>query len=310
MLEQPLAYLLKGLLGEFVKDSEKLQDKLQVGVWAGLIILENLQLKNIFSSLDLPITLSYGNIGRLEIRIPWATLGVDPVIIIVDQIYILIEPKYQWDIGASYRREQILKQAKLTAAEIFSTNKQNSYLQPYTDIATKWLLKSFLKKIIDNIQITIKDVHVRYEDHLSCETDFCVGFSFESLHVQSRDILLPNNNNYKNNFKKLKQEPLISKFEKKLTKSIDSNIFHKLIHLNHFAVYWNPLLNSKYNNLNLNICCTSFSNRPSNEIKDFFSKTTVTRKFVRPRHHYLLSPMELTILLDLFIDTDTGISKV
>jgi vacuolar protein sorting-associated protein 13A/C len=310
MLEQPLAYLLKNLLGEFVEDSEKLQEKLQIGVFAGLIILENLQLKNIFDALDLPFSLSFGSIGRLEIKIPWTTLSSDPVLIKIDQINVLIEPKYQCNVGASYRREQILKQTKLAAAEIFnsnSVNKKDNYFQSYTDIASKWLLKSFLNKIIDNIQVSITELHVRYEDHLSCSTDFCVGFFFELLHVQSREILSSNNETEKNKNSTKK----ISKFQKKLNNSNDSNTFHKLIQLNNFAVYWNPLIKTK--TYNLNICCTSFSNRSSDEIKTFFSKTAVTKnnKFGdSPRHHYLLSPMELNVFLDLNIDTDTVISKV
>ena len=48
---------------------------------------------------DTPISLNYGYIGRFEIRIPWSNLGVDPVMIIIDKINLLIEPKYEWDPG-------------------------------------------------------------------------------------------------------------------------------------------------------------------------------------------------------------------
>jgi vacuolar protein sorting-associated protein 13A/C len=90
MFEQGLAYLLKKLLGEYVEDGNILQERIQVGVWSGLIVLENLVLKNsVFDLIDVPISLNYGYIGRLELRIPWGNLGVDPVTIIIDKINIL-----------------------------------------------------------------------------------------------------------------------------------------------------------------------------------------------------------------------------
>jgi hypothetical protein len=46
MFEQGLTYLFKTLLGEYVEDGISLQEKIQVGVWSGFIVLENLVLKN------------------------------------------------------------------------------------------------------------------------------------------------------------------------------------------------------------------------------------------------------------------------
>ena len=65
MFEQGLAYILKYLLGEYVEDGHLFQDKIQIGVWSGLVILENLILKKtLFDMLDVPIALKYGFIGK------------------------------------------------------------------------------------------------------------------------------------------------------------------------------------------------------------------------------------------------------
>src|SRR5437867_3412134 len=102
MFEQGVAFLLKKLLGEFVEDGDQLGEKIQLGVWEGHFILENLILKNsIFGLVDIPISLSFGYIGKFELIIPWSNLGSQPVVIIIDKINLLIEPKYEWNPGAA-----------------------------------------------------------------------------------------------------------------------------------------------------------------------------------------------------------------
>ena len=94
MFEAALARLLKEFLSEFVDGdaSSSLEEKVQLGVWCGLIVLEHLVLKDkVLSMLGLPLTLCHAVIGRLEIRIPWGNLGGEPFIIIVDRINVLLE---------------------------------------------------------------------------------------------------------------------------------------------------------------------------------------------------------------------------
>ena len=84
----------------------------------------------------------------------------------LDKINILIEPKYEWDSGISAKKEQILKQAKLTAAELFASKQLLVEKKTtYTDFLKKWCLSSIVNKVIDNVQITVREVHIRYEDH-------------------------------------------------------------------------------------------------------------------------------------------------
>ena len=64
----------------------------------------------------------------------------------------------------------------------------NTKQSTYGNFLLKWFLNStLLNKIVDNIQLHIREVHLRYEDHVTCPTDFAVGLSLESLHMQSRE---------------------------------------------------------------------------------------------------------------------------
>ena len=313
MFEQGLAYLLKKFLGSFVEDGDAIKEKIQVGVFSGLIILENLRLKSsLLSLIDIPISLSYGYIGRLELRIPWGNLGVDPVMVIIDKIYLVIEPKYEWNPGAADRREQAMKQAKLAAAELFANKRltANSTTQSYGDYAKNWLMTSFVNKIIDNIQITVREVHVRYEDQLSCPSNFCVGITLESLHVQSRD----NTFSFDANYSPKKGSPFAAaaaaesdNMQPEL-KTQGFETFHKLIQVNHLSVYWNPLVAS-----GLNVCNCSFKGRPPAEVQAFMFRTIPTRVHQntdRPRHHYIQLPVDINNYLDMSFNTSTGVAKV
>jgi hypothetical protein len=310
MFEQGLAYLLKKFIGTFVEDGDAIKEKVQVGAWSGLIVLENLRLKSsLLSLVDIPISLSYGYIGRFELRIPWGNLGVDPVTVIIDNVYVVIEPKYQWNPGAADRREQAVKQAKLAAAELFANKRlaANQTSLNYGDMAKNWLMTSFINKIIDNIQVTVREVHIRYEDQLSCQSNFCVGMTLESLHVQSRDNSFSFEENYsprndapRSAFANADPEPQLK------TKGYET--FHKLIQVNHLSMYWNPLVPS-----GLNACSCTFRGRSPAEIQNFMYRTIPTRAHQvtdRPRHHYILLPVDINNYLDMSFNASTGVAKV
>lgn len=309
MFEQGLAYLLKKLLGSFVEDGEAIKEKVQVGVWSGLIVLENLRLKNsLLSLVDSPIALSYGYIGRFELRIPWGNLGVDPVMVIIDKVYLVLEPKYEWNPGAADRREQAVKQAKLAAAELFANKRvaMNAASQSYGDIAKNWLMSSFLNKMVDNVQIIVREVHVRYEDQLSCNSNFCVGITLESLQVQSRDHTF----SFEENYSPKKDAPRSafagdSEFTQPELKTQGFETFHKLILVEQLSIYWNPLVKDA-----MNACSRMFKGQDPENIPKLMALAVPRKNQTRPRHHYILLPVDISNYLDMSFNTSTGVAKV
>lgn len=311
LFEQGLVYILKRVLGEFVEDSAHLQEKIQVGISNGSIILEHLVLKNsILSLVDVPISLSYGSIGKFELKIPWSKLGVDPIIVNIEKINILVEPKYEWSRGAVDKREQAVKQAKLAAAELFAAKRLVNKTRSYADFAKSWFMSSFVNKIIDNIQITVREVHFRYEDHVSCPSRFCIGFSLECLTVRTRDAELT---------KQMEEQfpPVVkniydphaaeSSYEKYNVITAGSDVFNKVIQITNLAMYWNPLVASS-----LDVCSCCFIGRPTADIQSFMSRTLAmgTAYIDKPRHHYLLLPVDIHTYLSVSLNTNTGAVKV
>jgi len=124
MFEGLVSWFIGSVLGEFVEEGYFSKENVSIGVWSGYVVLENLVLKKtLFDLIKIPIGLCHGVIGKFELRIPWSNLGVDPVIIVVDKVSLVMEPKFEWDPGARHTREQAMKQAKLAAVEVFATNK-------------------------------------------------------------------------------------------------------------------------------------------------------------------------------------------
>jgi len=319
MFEAVFARMLKALLGEFVEDiggvdnKTSLHDKIQLGVWSGYICLEHLVLKDkLLQMLGLPLQLAYGVIGRLELRIPWGNLGGEPVVVIIDRINILLQPKYEWDPKALDNREQTIKQAKLVAAELFANRRlddgdTNKGLPGIKNFAKRWLMDSIINKLVENIQITVRDVHIRYEDHISCPSDFCVGITLESLHAQSRE------GNISYNDMSNKQDPKTTDEELRRLRGKDveideSNCIRKMVQIDHLSVYWNPLIQSS-----MDACTSTFLGRTPQEIEILMMRIIAKRnhQFIdRLKHHYILFPVDMRTDIDARFDPITGKTEV
>jgi vacuolar protein sorting-associated protein 13A/C len=77
-------------LGEYVDLS---REKLKMAVWSGEIALRDLSLKSTaFASLDLPVHVLKGSLGRLKVTIPWTNLGNSSTVVQLDDIIALIGP--------------------------------------------------------------------------------------------------------------------------------------------------------------------------------------------------------------------------
>ena len=320
MFEAIFARMLKALLGEFVEDiggidnKTSLHDKIQLGVWSGYICLEHLVLKDkLLQLLGLPLQLGYGVIGRLEFRIPWGNLGGEPVVVTIDRVNILLQPKYEWDPKALDNREQTIKQAKLVAAELFANrrlddNEGTKGLPGIKNFAKRWLMDSVINKLVENIQITVRDVHIRYEDHISCPSDFCVGITLESLHAQSREGTMYYNDDTSNKQDTKIVDEDLKRLRGKDVEINESNCIRKMIQVDHLSVYWNPLIQSS-----MDACTSTFSGRSPQEIEILMMRIIAKRnhQFIdRLKHHYILFPVDMRTDVDARFDPISGKTEV
>ncbi|WPK23425.1 hypothetical protein PUMCH_000665 [Australozyma saopauloensis] len=189
MFESIVATLLNRLLGAYIENFDSKQ--LNIGIWSGDVRLKNLKLKK--ESLDkfkLPLDVKFGHLGELTLQIPWSNLKGKPVKVIVEDVYLLAAPIIltEYDADDDERREQQLKQDRLRDLEaVQSTLNSNPGLA--LDLSgNESFTESLITKIVDNVQVTIKNIHIRYEDEgVLTENPYAVGATLLELSALSTD---------------------------------------------------------------------------------------------------------------------------
>ena len=113
-------------------------------------------------------------------------LGNQPVEILVEDVYLLVVPSPQTSTNPEEdeARAQAAKAERLENAELLHVRGQTesqsgercfSVLSPSLltiliqaeSTQTQGLVQSIIAKIINNVQVTIRNIHVRYEDNMS-----------------------------------------------------------------------------------------------------------------------------------------------
>ncbi|SCV00936.1 LANO_0F09296g1_1 [Lachancea nothofagi CBS 11611] len=254
MLESLAAGLLNRFLGAYVENFDSKQ--LNVGIWSGDVKLKNLKLKKeSLDALDLPIDVQFGFLGDLTLQVPWSSLKNKPVKILIEDVYLLCGPRNQSADSAveDAERELRLKMQKLDEFEALSKSQPPG---KDDDPSNESFTQSLLTKIVDNVQVSIKNIHVRYEDmdNVFAEIPYSVGITLSELSVVSTD------------------EDWQPSFI-----SITSAITRKLLTLNSLAVYWNADTKSVYH--------------PDHDELFTRLRNTISNKNTIPDHQFLLRPV-------------------
>ncbi|PNH66081.1 hypothetical protein VD0001_g8276 [Verticillium dahliae] len=217
MLEGLVAGLLNRFLGMYVNNFDPKQ--LKVGIWSGDVKLRNLQLrKEALDQLKLPINVLEGHLGELTLIIPWSNLSGAPVKVFIEDVFLLASPKEDaaYDEDEEERRKQRIKMEKLDSAELLKERSQEG-LSSEEQKKNQSFTQSLVTKIVDNLQVTIKNIHVRYEDSISTPGHpFALGVTLQEFSAVSTN------------------GEWTPTFIQDSTKST-----HKLAKLGALAVYWN-----------------------------------------------------------------------
>ncbi|EKX73258.1 conserved hypothetical protein [Theileria equi strain WA] len=179
MFEGLVKRLLDTYLAPYV---DGITQNLQLAVWSGNIILENLKLKDdISSKLALPFHAVSGTIGRMSIKIPWASLGSTPINIVVDSVHIVIDnrenDKTDEEILSNLRKNKsnmiaLLEQEYFESANLKTPGKVNS----------SYFIR-LSQKILNNIQIDFTNINVQLFDENSSFV-----FKIESIFLRKSQV--------------------------------------------------------------------------------------------------------------------------
>eukprot|EP00736_Rhodelphis_marinus_P007126 Rmarinus@m.9219 len=194
MFEGVLSDVLCKYLGNYVKGIDK--KSLSLSAWKGDVSLENLDLReDALEQLNLPVHVVAGHMGRLKVIVPWKKLKSKPTVIQIDDIYLLAKPNDSFvynrekeeELAWATKQRQLDELEKVrasgpTAKE--STRNENSD----ADAKKPSFVKRLAERVINNIQVKVQRVHLRYEDNASFPTrPFAMGFTLSSLTIESTD---------------------------------------------------------------------------------------------------------------------------
>ncbi|KAL4752965.1 hypothetical protein BDW72DRAFT_191535 [Aspergillus terricola var. indicus] len=188
MLEGLVANLLNRFLGIYVKNFDAKQ--LNIGIWSGDVKLRNLELRReALDQLHLPLNVVEGHVGELTLSIPWSNLRGKPVKVDIEDVFLLAAPKedVDYDPEEEERRANAIKMDKIESAEILRERNSEGMSQE-EQRRNQSFTQSLVTAVIDNLQISIKNVHFRYEDSIASPGHpFAVGFTLKELSAVSTD---------------------------------------------------------------------------------------------------------------------------
>jgi vacuolar protein sorting-associated protein 13A/C len=188
MLEGLVSSLLNRFLGMYIRNFDPGQ--LKVGIWSGDVKLRDLELrKEALDQLKLPINVVEGHLGQLTLTIPWSNLRGQPVKVFIEDVYVLAAPKEdaEYDDEEEERRRQAVKIEKLDSAEMLKERNQEGLSQE-EEKKSQSFTDSLVSAIVNNLQISVKNIHIRYEDSISAPGHpFALGVTLEEFSAVSTD---------------------------------------------------------------------------------------------------------------------------
>lgn len=241
MLESVLADVLTRVLGQYLHGIDR--DHVHFGAWSGLVELRSVALRPealavLFESLGvaLPVTVESGFIGLLRLVVPWKAIGTTPVQIHMQDITVVARPVRGdgSDDSQLLVRDRRIKRAKLNTDDAVReaswgvNNEQDQQDQPSKPSWSSWLVSDELRAtIVNNIQIHLSDIIVRFEDPYSNpKSPYVTSLHCESLKIVSAD------NEW--------QEAFVENSEQKNAR--------KLLEIKGFHVDWAPITSAEYRN--------------------------------------------------------------
>jgi vacuolar protein sorting-associated protein 13A/C len=211
MFESIIAYVLNKFLSGYIDEVD--YNNLKLGLFSGTFELNNIKVKpSALYQFDVPIEVKYGTIGKLKINISYTQFTSQPAVAIVEDVFVLLAPfednKYDSkrfdEVNRAHKQKLLSETEKIDTIQIFEP-KQKGYADKITDT------------IINNIQIYIKNVHIRYEDKYSINNE-CISFGFYLKEFRAETI---------------------DAFGKSNFSTSDEKVIYKLGALKGFNFYWN-----------------------------------------------------------------------
>ena len=157
--------------------------------------------------------LLFGKIKKLQIKVPWTKISSAPVELVLESLMIVVAPiaQNQWKAKSvwsyEYKKKMLDEITSLMAAKLKLS------LASKADSKDDSMGKRFLIKVIDNVQVTIKNIHIRYEDTGSLRTTpYSLGITLQEIAVNTTNTQW-NKTFYDRNLKENREKPIFKRLQ-------------------------------------------------------------------------------------------------
>ncbi|KAG8227036.1 hypothetical protein J437_LFUL013823 [Ladona fulva] len=161
MFEGIFATYLNRYLGKYIQDLDT--ENLNVGIFNGTVLLRDLKFKpEALYELDLPIEVKVGTIGKVSLDIPWNSLYTKSVKVEVEDVFLIAGPIAEREFDPEKEKRLIRAAKKKKLADL-----EDDSLFGKGPPESKNFFENLMTTIINNLQIFIRNIHIRYEDTVS-----------------------------------------------------------------------------------------------------------------------------------------------
>lgn len=175
MFEGAIAAFLNRLLGRYVEDLDT--EQFNVGIFSGDTCLTDLKLKpEALYQLGLPIRIEIGLIGKIILKIPWSGLFSQPIVICIEDVYAVAVPALSGPYDPEIQKRLMRAEKKKILDDLKEDEIFRAGLPPQ-------LFDGLLASVTKNFQITINNVHIRYEEKILRNFLCACGICIQSISI-------------------------------------------------------------------------------------------------------------------------------
>ena len=158
-----MSSLLNDYLGSFIEGLDPSQ--LRLNVWSGKVHLKSLSIKpTALDGLHLPVRVLSGRVSSLRLEANWRALTSQPVKVELEGVDLLLGPRTApaspSTDGDEEEKSFQSKLRSLSAVEEFRLHAEAEAAS--TESSTTSYMKRLTATVINNVQISIKEIHLRY----------------------------------------------------------------------------------------------------------------------------------------------------
>lgn len=124
--------------------------------------------------MNLPVQVKSGTIGKIWLQIPWISLWNQPIVLNIEDILIVFGPVVTREPFDEEKNKRLIRATKRKALEdLIKTEELFGGISEFTE--------HLIFNLLNYIQLSINNIHIRYEDDVSYEMPISAGLCIGSI---------------------------------------------------------------------------------------------------------------------------------